>query len=247
MLTPSRNFVRLFIAATYANFCLVSVVPNAIAQERKPLRTLTVSGKGIVTLQTTLTQARLAIEVQGKTPAVTQQLAAKKASSVVAYLKSQQVQKLQTTGVSLNPMYIYAPNGGQPKITGYTATNSVSFQINNDRAGRILDGAVAAGATRIDTVSFVASDKAIAAAQLQALKAATQDAQIQGDAVLSSLNLRRKEITGIQVTSASTPAPTPVAADSMLRQKIAAATAEPTPIVGSEQQVEASVSLDMSY
>jgi uncharacterized protein len=248
MLTAPRIFSRLFVTAACANLMLIGFGGSAIAQERKPLRTLTVNGRGIVILPTSLTQARLAIEVQGKTPASTQQLAAKKANAVVAYLKSQQVEKLQTTGISLNPIYTYPPNGGQPKITGYTATNNVSFRVNNDRAGTILDEAVKAGASRIDSVSFVASEKAIANAQIQALKAATQDAQIQGDAVLSSLSLRRKEITGIQITSTSTPAPIPVAADNLVQKAVpTAAPVAPSPVVGGEQQVEASVSLDMSY
>ena len=151
----------------------------AIAQERKPARTLTASGRGIVSIPTTLSQVRLAIEVQAKTPTNAQQEAAKRSTRVVEFLKTQQVEKLETTGINLNPTYNYPPNG-TPQITGYTATNSISFRVTTDRAGAILDAVVKNGATRIDGVSFVAADRAIATAQLQALKQATQDAQRQG-------------------------------------------------------------------
>lgn len=222
---------------------LAGISPG-IAQERKPSRTITASGKGIVSIPTTLSQVRLAIEVQSKTPTTAQQEAARRSTRVVEYLKAQRVDKLQTTGINLNPTYTYPPNG-TPQITGYTATNSISFRVTTDRTGAILDAAVKSGATRIDGVSFVATDSAIASAQLQALKQATLDAQRQADAVLETLNLKRKEVIGVQISNTSNPTPIP-----MLSQSAYAKTADappPTPVVGGEQQVEASVTLDIGY
>jgi uncharacterized protein len=224
---------------------LAAVVPG-IAQERKPARTLTASGRGIVTIPTTLSQVRLAIEVQAKTSVGAQQEAARRSTRVVTYLKTQQVEKLQTTGINLNPNYIYANNGGSPKISGYTATNSVSFQVPTERAGAILDASVSNGATRIDGVNFVAGDRAIAAAQLQALKQATQDAERQADAVLTTLNLKRREVIGIKIDSTSAPNPIPMPTSTMQTMK-ATAVAPPTPAIGGEQQVEAAVTLDIGY
>lgn len=227
-----------------ASLVLFSAVDPGITQERKPARTLTASGRGIVTIPTTLSQIRLAIEVQGKTPTNAQQEAAKRSTRVVAYLKTQQVEKLQTTGINLNPTYIY-PSGGNPQISGYTATNSVSFQVPTERAGEILDAAVKNGATRIDGVNFIAGDRAIAAAQLQALKQATQDAERQAEAVLTTLNLKRKEIVGIQINSTSNPSPIPMP---IARMEAKVADAAPTtPVLGGEQQVEAAVTLDIGY
>jgi uncharacterized protein YggE len=45
----------------------------------------------------------------------------------------------------------------------------VSFQIDTEKFGTLLDEAIQAGATRIDGISFVATDEAIAQAQQQAL------------------------------------------------------------------------------
>lgn len=234
---------QISILLTASLVLLVGISPG-ITQERKPARTLTASGRGIVTIPTTLSQIRLAIEVQAKTPNNAQQESARRSTQVMNYLKTQQVDKLQTTGINLNPTYIY-PSNGKPQITGYTASNSISFRVTTDRAGAILDAAVKNGATRIDGVSFVASEQAISTAQIQALKQATQDAQIQADAVLESLNLKRKEIIGIQINSTSNPSPIPVAAE-MMRAKLADATAT-TPVVGGEQQVEAAITLDIGY
>ncbi len=216
----------------------------SVTQERKPTRTISTSGKGIVSIPTTLSQIRLAVEVQGKTPNNAQQEAAKRSARVMEFLKTQQVEKLQTTGINLNPTYIY-PNNSKPQITGYTASNSISFQVITDRAGTILDMAVKNGATRIDGVNFIASDRAIANAQIQALKQATQDAQRQADAVLETLNLKRKEVIGIQINNTSNPNPIPMPMQSFQSAKLA--DAPTTPVVGGEQQVEASVTLDIGY
>ena len=217
---------------------------NTQTQERKPNRTVTASGRGIVTIPTTIAQIRLAIEVSGKTPTITQQEAAKRATQVVNFLKTQQIEKLQTTGITLNPIYTYPPNAN-PKLTGYTATNSISFRVTNERAGAILDAAVTNGATRIDGVNLVASEQAISTAQLQALKQATQDAQRQADAVLEALSLKRKEVIGVRIDSASNPVP--IAMSQAAFSDRASKPAPTTPVVGGEQQVEAAVTLDIGY
>jgi uncharacterized protein len=239
-----QSSIKPVLSILLTSVMLLSAITPGIAQERKPARTLTASGRGIVTIPTTISQIRLAIESSGKTPNSAQQEAARRSTRVMNYLKTQQVDKLQTTGINLNPTYTY-PSGGNPQIVGYTATNSISFRVTTDRAGTILDAAVKSGATRIDSVSFVASEQAIATAQTQALKQATQDAQRQGDTVLASLNLKRREIIGIQINSASNPIPLPMA-ENIMRQKVASDAAT-TPVVGGEQQVEAAVTLDIGY
>lgn len=214
-------------------------------------RTITVTGRGVEMIPTTLTQVRLGVEVQGKTAQEVQQEATRRSSAVVALLReakllpsgeSRQVEKLETTGISLNPVYSY--NNNVQQLTGYSATNIVSFRLNTERIGNLLDAAVKAGATRIDSISFVAADSAIAAAQKQALRLATQDAQQQANTVLSTLNLTAKEVVNIQVNGAVPPQPPiPLANQTAIAEKRDI----PTPIVGGEQQVEASVTLQISY
>jgi uncharacterized protein YggE len=102
---------------------------------------------------------------------------------------------------------------------------------------------VKAGATRIEGVSFTASDSAIATAQKQALRQATQDAQQQADAVLSALNLTRKDIVNIQINGATPPPPMPL----LERTSDFSQKAADTPIISGEQEVQASVTLQISY
>jgi len=215
----------------------------ALAQERL-LRTLTVTGQGIENIPTTLAQVQLGVEVQGETAATVQQEVARRADAVVAFLRSQNVDKLATTGVSLNPRYSYENN--RQELQGYVGTNTVSFQVPIAQAGQILDRAVQAGATRIDSIGFIATDSAITAAQQQALRKATQDAQRQADVVLSTLNLTRQEVVNIQINNAEMPIPRPLlmSAPQMAAMKMEDAV---SPIAGREQEVKASVTLQIRY
>ncbi len=219
----------------------IFILPASAQEKEKLSRTLTVSGRGVETISTTLSQVNLGVEIQGKTAQDVQKEAARRSSAVVALLKKSNVEKLTTTGIRLNPVYNYSNN--VQRITGYAATNTVSFRIPTDQAGNLLDEAVKAGATQINGVSFIASDAAIAIAQKQALKKATQDAQNQAEAVLNSLGLEQKEIVSIQVNGA-TPPPPPI----LYRAEAKLINADAsTPIVGGEQEVQASVTLQISY
>ena len=217
----------------------LSFMSSAIAQEVS-LRTITVSGQGVEAVPTTLSQVQLGVEAQGKTPVEVQQEVARRSSAIVDLLRSRQVSKLQTTGITLNPLYDYTDN--QQRLVGYTATNVVSFQGDTRQVGALLDDAVKAGASRIDSISFVASDEAIEQARQQALQEATQDAQTQADTVLRTLGLVRREVVEININN-SAPAPSPYY---RMAASLDAAQVS-TPVVGGEQQVEASVTVRFSY
>lgn len=207
-------------------------------------RTLTVSGQGEVSIPTTITQVRLGVEVQGKTAQSVQQQVAQRSQAVVELLKSRSVEKLETTGVSLNPNYTY--KDGKQSINGYTGTNIVSFRIDTDKSGTLLDDAIKAGASRIDGVSFVASDEAIAQAQQQAIQKATEEAKQRADAALKSLNLSQREIVSVQINGANPPQPldfAPPVAMAPARQQNSAK----TPLVGGEQEVQQAVTLQIRY
>jgi uncharacterized protein YggE len=216
----------------------------ALAQEtERMMRTITVTGQGSEAIPTTLTQVQLGVEVQGDTAEAVQKEAAQRSAAVVEFLRSRNVGKLQTAGISLNPRYDY--DNGQQRIVGYTATNSVSFRVPTEQAGGLLDQAVRAGATRIDGVTFAADDAAMATARQQAIREATQEAQAQAEAALSALGLTRREVVSIQVNGAPMPPPVP-----LFRQAnyaAAAADSAPTPVIGGEQEVEATVTLQISY
>ncbi|HEY9831300.1 MAG TPA: SIMPL domain-containing protein [Stenomitos sp.] len=234
---------RLPTVSLMVGLLTLTLTQPTLAQE-KLLRTLTVTGRGVESIATTKTQVQLGVEVQGKTATEVQQEVARRSSAIVELLQSRNVEKLETTGIRLNPVYRSEDNQA-PQITGYSGTNTVSFRTSTEQAGKLLDDAVQVGATRIDGISFTASDEAIALAQKQALREATQDAQQQADAVLNTLNLTRKDIVSIQLNGA-TPPPEP-----RFREQFSTTTKLSgdaiMAIVGGEQEVQASVTLQISY
>ncbi|MDY6802959.1 MAG: SIMPL domain-containing protein [Cyanobacteriota bacterium] len=246
----NRNFLsrsRINSCGLVAAICLgLSAVniaafsPQAIAQQQQQTRTLSVTGQGRVSIPTSKSVVRLGIQAEGKTAVEVQQEVARRSSAVVELLRSRKVEKLETTGISLNPVYNYQNN--RQLLTGYTATNTVSFRLDTAETGKLLDDAVKAGASRIDGVSFVATDEAIERARQQALQQATRDAGKQADAVLSALNLTRRGVVSISINSASAPMP-----QRLMRSASLQAESATTPVIGGEQEVRASVTLEISY
>jgi uncharacterized protein len=184
MLMISQRFQNILLVSSLISLSLI----NPVFAEEKMLHILTVTGQGTQQIPTTITEVQLGVEIKGETAERVQQEVANKSSAVVEFLRSRQVEKLQTTGVSLQPNYDYSNN--QNKLIGYIGTNTVSFRLPTAKMGNLLDEAVQAGATRIDNLSFTAEETAISEAQKQALRKATEDAKQQANAVLESLDFK---------------------------------------------------------
>ncbi len=222
---------------------VINTAKIAPVKAQEPLtRVLTVTGEGSESIPATLARVQLGVTAQGENAETVQQEIAQRSAAVIELLKSQNVDQLQTTGIRLNPQYSY--NGSQPRITGYTGSNTVSFEMPTDRVGTLLDDAIAAGANQINNVSFVAADAALDSARDNALQEAAADAQAQADVVLESLNLSAQEIIGIQINNAIPPTPIPYAAQARLAE---AAADVATPVEGGEQTVNARVTLQIRY
>jgi uncharacterized protein YggE len=224
----------------YRKFCLAfllslilintGLVMPSYANERE-LRTITVTGEGIENIATSQAVVRLGVEVQGKEAGKVQRETANRSDAVVKFLRSRQVEKLETTGISL-----------QRRLIGYIGANLISFQIDIAQAGILIDEAVKVGATRIDGVSFTAGESAIAAAQRTALIKATEQAREQATIVLQALGLVAKETVSIQVGNTGNPVPI-ARSEAVFRSADAASSL----VIGGEQTLRAAVTLEISY
>ncbi len=230
----------VFVLLSYPVFN-IPLIPSAMAQEQV-MRTLTVTGQGTVRIPTTLTNVNLGVEIQGKTATEVQNNVAQRTSSLVDFLRSRPIERLQTTGIRLQPNYKYDNN--QRRLIGYTGTNTISFRVKTEEVGSLLDDAVKAGATRIDRISFTAEETAISDAQKEALKLATVDAERQAEAVLSSLNFQSQEIINISINGANAPQPQIMRSPEIVMNSTAA---DSTPVIGGEQTIKAMVSLQIRY
>jgi uncharacterized protein YggE len=95
---------------------------------------------------------------------------------------------LRTVGYSVNPMYKY-PSNGVPMLAGFQASNSLEVTTSDlSIAGRLVDAAVAGGATNVGGIRFGLKDPQ--PAKQTALKLATQQARASAEAIASGLGTR---------------------------------------------------------
>jgi uncharacterized protein len=177
-----------------------------------PVTGITVQGVGKVTLKPDLATISVGIQAQAPTAARAQADASTVMNKVIAAMRKAGIADADMTSqwVSLQPQYIYAPNGSiPPRVTGYQANQSLSVKVRKiDNSGAVIDAAVAAGATQVGGISFSVSDPTAATAQARA--AAMADAKKRASALAQAAGVSLGAL--ITVTELSAPAPVPYVA-----------------------------------
>ncbi len=205
-------------------------------------RTLEVTGQGVISIPTNTAQIQVGIEIEGTTATEVQQAIAQRSSEVVEQLNQLGVIDLQTISISLFPEIDYEQDDSP--VVGFIGRNELQFEIATEQAGETIDAAIQAGANIIQDVSFIAPETELNQARLDALELAVQDAQVKATSVLNNLGLQPLEIVDIDIIEVSSPRSNlPFlefeAADLAFDRS--------TPIIGGDQDVIASVALDINY
>ncbi|MCR9142163.1 MAG: SIMPL domain-containing protein [bacterium] len=228
------NLARTLLAA----FCVLAFAsPGALlfAEDATQAPTLHVAGEGVVAVPLRYARITLSVTSTQKTAALAQADTAKRADRVVQALQGAGVQDLKTQSIALRTITRDKKTG---RIVEYFSSNTMSFRVAIEAAGRMLDRCVEAGANNINQVQLVPDDADLAAARKDAMAAAALDAREKADIVLSALGLRAKVIRQINVDM-QFGAPTP-----MRMQRMSEAS---TPVVGGDAQVRATVRLAVGY
>jgi uncharacterized protein YggE len=130
-------------------------------------------------------------------------------TAVIASLKNLGIadKDIQTTTLSLQPVYDYSTNTNPPRLTGYQLSNAVAVTVRDlDKLGDAIDDALAAGATSLDGVSFRVADQT--AAEQQARQAAMDEAKAKAT---THAGAARVSITGVaSISETVAPIPYPV-------------------------------------
>jgi uncharacterized protein YggE len=195
----------LFGAAAVAGVAQPHLARSAETPQQS--KTITVTGVGTVetvpdrasfafTVTTTADSARAAL---GKNGAA--------ADAVAAALHGSSV---QTSSVSLDPRF----NDAGTAIVGYTASTTVTADIELVKAGGLIDAAVAAGANGVSGPMWSRSDRD--ALYRAALKNAVADARARATALADGAGLALGEITSL-AEDGSVAQPMPLAADSVAK------------------------------
>lgn len=163
---------------------------------------MNVTGKSNIKIFATIAHMDVGIEVREKTSEVAQKKLAELQQQLLATLKERNVEKIEIRNLSLYPRYetkrkMFGPN--DQVIVGYTAKVDVIFVASAKKAGSLLHAALTNGANKNHGITLRPSEEEVNAAKLKAIDAAAKDALAKAQTVLSSLNLRLKKITHVDI------------------------------------------------
>lgn len=197
-----------------------------------------VSGSATVDVPTDLAQVAFAMETRAPDAARAASDNAAAMDRVLVAIRGAGLPglDLETFGYQLQPQY--STNDQRVRsIDGYAAFNNVRATIGDvDQVGRLIDVAVGAGANRVASISFSASD--VEPARSAAVAEAVRNARAQAEAIAEALGYELG--TPLEVRGgADRPTPRPMMYAEMAR----ASQAAPTPIEASDQTVSANVTI----
>lgn len=213
--------------------------PTLAAEEETLERLIHTSAIGEVTTTPDRIKLSFAVETEHTDAKVAQQKNAEIMSACIAALEGAGITKdeIETTGYSIYPVYEETSSILPQKIRFYRVTNTLLVTLKNpQRAGEIIDLAVANGANRVNYISFTLSDEQQRALRSQALTDAMIQTRNDADAVASAAGLTIVGVKEITVSSGYVP---PVRFDT----GYAVAEKVTTPIEPGEVKVTASVSV----
>ncbi len=218
-----------------ASFFILTILTALSASAQTGARS-TVVATGTASVSVSPDQAQ--INVSAVTQAATAQEATSQNATIASNIIAQVTQVLgssgtvQTVNYSVNP--VYTTQGGTAVLTGYTVTNSIQVTLNDlTITGKIIDTAVQAGASRIDSLQFTLKDDS--AARSQALGAATNKAKTLAAAMATSVGLQTTSFITIQESGATVQTPT----------AIGTATPTTTPVQPGQLTITGNVTISM--
>jgi uncharacterized protein YggE len=227
--------MKLFFTA-----CVLLLTAQVSAeQSASPLSSIRVTGDSLVSAK----PDRVQIDVGVLTQAPKAQLAAaQNATQLEAVLSALRKAvgsgaDIRTNSYTLNPNYQYHPNGGEPTITGYTATNVVRVTLSDlAKIGSVIDTTTQSGANQVQGVQFTLADQQ--AVRAQALREAALKARGDADVLAAALGLKVVRVLSVEENSSMGGPVRPI-----MFEARAAAAKVPTPIQPGSIDVGANVVL----
>jgi uncharacterized protein len=187
--------MKLFFTA-----CLLLLTAQVNAeQSASPVSSIRVTGDSLVSAKPDRVQIDVGVLTQATQ---SQSAAAQNATRLQAALTALAKAvgpgaDIKTVSYSLNPNYQYHPNGGEPTITGYTATNVVRVTLSDlAKIGSVIDTATASGANQVQGIQFTLSDEQIV--RSQALREAALKARADADVLAAALGLKVVRVLSVE-------------------------------------------------
>lgn len=233
------NFIKKTFILLSTNFLVLLILGVAQGAAQDPTEKLPpsirTSGEAVVSVNPDRAQIDVGVVTQANTSQTAVAQNAQKLEATLARLRQLlgNTADIKTISYTLSPTYRYPKEGGEPTITGYTATNIVRVTLDDlTKVGQVIDTATQSGSNRIQNLRFTLKDEQTV--QAQALRDAAVNARSKARALASALNLRIIRVLSV-VESGSPSFPVRDVA-------FARAEAAPTPIEPGTIEVRATVS-----
>lgn len=236
----NRSLMPLMLAAS------LFAVPGAVAQEAsQPQPKISVTGEGEATLSPDMALITLAVVEEAETAREAMDDNNAAMAAIIAKLKEEGIEArdLQTSGLSINPQYVYPNNRNdeeKPRITGYQVTNQLSVRIRDlSKVGQILDQSVTLGVNQGGQISFTNEDPSEALSE--ARKRAVEEAMAKAKTLADAAGVTLGNVIEISERM-SRPQPMPMAGK-MMRAEMAA---DSVPVEAGENSYSVQVEVTFS-
>lgn len=137
-------------------------LPGLAAGTAEPGR-ISVTGEATVHATPDIASVSLGVTTQAATAAEALSANTAALARVVDQLKATGIEPrdLQTSNLSVDPVWSSSDGNSQPQISGYSASNMLTVTVRDlDRLGAVLDRAVSDGANTLNGLSFGLSESA---------------------------------------------------------------------------------------
>jgi len=217
----------------------VSDAPDRDAHRDAPRRpgTIVTTGTGRIAVEPDIADLRLGVAIARPTVAEARTAAAEAMTAILAAVADAGVEArdVRTTTLSVQPRFDYR-DGKPPTLTGYDLANVVAVTVRDLRkVGEVIDGALVAGATSLDGLTFRLADPR--PAEREARTAAVAEARERADVLAGAAGVTIAGVHDIVELGAAPGWPQPKAARAMLGADVG------TPIEGGSTEIAVSVTV----
>ncbi len=220
---------------------VIALTRDESSSEKRTTATIRVQGEAQVQAKPDRAQIDIGVMTESQDPQTAAAQNAQKSDRVIQQMRTQLGQNLEikTIGYSLNPKYDYPKEGGEPKVTGYIAVNTLQVQTDElAQAGKIIDAATKAGANQINSLQFILKDEV--EVQKEALRVAALKARGKADGLANALGVKIVRVLHVEEGTAGV---IPLQAKAMGFE--AAQMDVPTPIEPGTIEISATVTLTL--
>lgn len=199
---------------------------------------LSVSGLATTSLETTIAEIRLGVEVEGKRADAVEGELSTKMNTLLTALKEKKVQKIERSSFSIQPEY---SNQNPPEIKGYRGRGEIAITVERERAGEFISQALSSGANKVNQIELKAGEESLQKGRQEAIALACNRAMESAKSAFKALSLEIDEVVSVELNAQPTP-PTP------WRGQAVAFAAKNAPVeLEGAQEVDAQVQLKITF